>query len=272
MSLDSTNTAADQTADSSAVDASATDGTASSATQPLSLSEDSLVTIPGQAKPVKFGEWSKGLQSNQTKIAQERAELQREVERLRQESQRREAAGQPTTPNKRQQMIDNLKARTYLSGEEAAQTVDSILGEFETTISRRDEAIRLLAQKVMAMDQSVSGLRGQRAEVEFNDRVSNALKANGIPDEFNEFAQMVYLSHTGDSLDDEYPTLVKSFYDKFAAAVRKADKAKVDSAKQFRFPGKGGQGQASKQLDLSRATPKETADVLWDMVQGGDKT
>lgn len=42
----------------------------------IDLSDDAFVKLPGQDKPVKFGEWRRGFQGSFTRTAQEKARLE----------------------------------------------------------------------------------------------------------------------------------------------------------------------------------------------------
>lgn len=268
---------ADETNGTAVVDTTTTtvDSTpvAGSEASPISISDDQFVKLPGQEKPVKYGDFYRGLQSNQTRLGTEKADLQRQLQAVKDQAQRSQnKTGEAATPSQRQRMIAELKGKTFLSGEEAANAVDSILGEFESNLGVRDNAIRLLAQKLLQNEAVLNELNGERSNGSFQTKVGSALKSNGLSDEFADFAQMIYLSHEGDGLDEEYPGLVKKFFDKFAASVRKMDQEKVTRAKQNRFPGRGGQGSASKPEDISRLSPRETADKLWDQFGLGEGT
>jgi hypothetical protein len=248
-------------------DASAASSTSANS-GPLRLTDDMEVIPPGQEKPVKYGEFQRGFQSQFTKASQKAANLEREIAGLKQAAQQQQQAGQPQTPSKRKQLIDNLKARTYLSGEEAASAIDNIFGEVENDFSTRDQALRLIAQKLLQIDAQQQKFSQSANQSSFSNTIKSALTANKLPEELDEFAQLVYLSHEGADLDQEFPTLLKGFWDKFANVVRQMDQKKVEGARTSRFPGRGGQGSAGKPLDTSRMSPSQQADALWEMVQG----
>ncbi len=236
---------------------------------PIELKDDSWVKIPGSDKPVKYGDYYRGLQGQLTRASQGRSALEKEVERLRQTAQStQENTGKPVTPNKRQQMINQLRQKTYLSGEEAAGVVDNILGDFEQDLGTRDQAIQLLAKKIVQMDGQLGNLRGESTTSKFSNTIKNGLKANGLPDDLSDFAEVIYLAHEGEGLENEFPALLKDHWEKYAQLVRKMDQEKVTNARRSRLPGKGGQGSASKPMDFAGKSAKEQADAVWDMVQG----
>jgi hypothetical protein len=259
----------------SAIDASGGGSTGAAETAPTfkEIGENDLVKLPGQEKPVKYGEYARGFQSQFTRASQKAAQLEKELTDLKRQASQASNQGQrPVPPSKRQQMIDQIRAKTYLSGEEAAAAVDGVLGEVDSNLSTRDEAIKLIAQKILQQDEIIKNLNGQNTQQSFQGKIKSALSANGLGDDLSDFAQIVYLSHEGEDLDREFPSLLKQHWEKFAQIVRKQDQAKINSARTGRFPGRGGQGSASKPLDTSRMSAKEQADALWPFVNGADNT
>lgn len=243
---------------------------------PIEISEDSLVKLPGQEKPVKYGEYIKGFQGQFTKASMRASELDRELageravraELEKRINQQTQSGQKPLTASARQKLIDQVKSRTYLSGEDAAEMVDGIYGEFEGTIGVRDEAIKLLAKKMIQMNSTLESLNTTHNTSSFQSKVKSAISANHLPDEAAEFAEQLYLSYEPSAeLDEQFPALLKASWDKMSEVIRGQDKKRVAESRLSRFPGKGGAGVARKPLDTSKMNPRQTADALWDLMK-----
>lgn len=255
------------------------------ASTPLSLADDSVVAIPGQNKPVKFGEWYRGIQGSHTKATQERAELQRRIEAIERERQQERAelaryrsVNQPPSPQQqRQQQAAAIKAKIaklpYLTGTEATEMYESIvndLGQRDDYSQRQTMAVRLLAQELQKIQAAVGELRGSAQQSGLKSRLASIRQEIGAPEGFEEVLEEIYLGYEpGEQLDREFPAIAKARWEKIQQAVRAADKAALDSQRSNRFtPPKGGLGTPSKSLDFSGKSSKEQADILWDMMQG----
>jgi hypothetical protein len=149
--------------------------------------------------------------------------------------------------------------------------VDGVLGEFEGTIGVRDQAIKLLAQKMIQMNSTLESLNQTHNSSSFQSRIKSAISANHLPEEAVDFAEQLYLSYEPSAeLDDQFPALLKASWDKMSDVIRGQDKKRVAESRQSRFPGKGGVGAARKPLDTSRMNPRQTADALWDMMKDSE--
>lgn len=255
--------------------------------EPIELSDDSFVRVPGVDKPVKFGEHYRGLQSQFTKTSQEAARLRAEHEKaqaLLQERERRIAdyerrfngGGQAPPPNPFSELSNKLKALPYLKGEEAAEMVQQIVGGFGQVgqaLQQRDQVIGLLYQKIQQLEQGVNSYSGERAEQEFGTKIQRFVSETGLPAEAVDFAKKLYLAYEGDDLDAEFPGILKNEWETMERLYEAQRRKRIDDARRAPFvPGKGGNGRPSAPLSsrLATASPAETADALWDMMQAGE--
>lgn len=283
MIVDNSQTDALDTQDLSSVDTSGQD--TNTDPEPIELSDDSYVRVPGVEKPVKFGEHYRGLQSQFTKTAQEAARLRAEhsqaqallAEREKRiaDYERRFNGGQPRQANPYEELTNKLKALPYLKGEEAAEVVQQIVGGFghvANELQRRDLALGLMYKKIQELEQGVSSYTGQQAEVQFDGKIAGFVQQVGLPKEAADFAKKLYLAYEGDDLDAEFPAILKQEWDSMLNLVEAQRKARIEAARRAPFvPTRGGNGRPSAPLAarLANASPAQTADALWEMVQAG---
>lgn len=243
---------------------------------PIELRDDSLVKIPGSDKPVKYGEHYRGLQGQLTRASQRAAELERKyaqaeaVAREREQQLQRYNTPREQHVNPAADLVGKLKSLAYLTGEDAASMVETIVnqvGQFGTEFQRRDAAIMLLYNQIKRMSDQVNGLQSNHLNSSFESKISRWVGDLGLPVEATDFAKELYLAYEGEGLDDEFPTILKNRWEQITGLSRKAEQARIAQARQLPFvPGKGGQGVPSKPLTdrLAKASPKEVADELWD--------
>lgn len=258
--------------------------TSQSATSPITLSDDMEVIPPGRDKPVKYGEYFKSFQSQFTKTAQERADLQRQLEAIKTERQRdteelqrlrqsqQPAAGQ----DPRSTLISKIKSLPYLNGQDAAEVVESILGEVSSqqqALQMRDMAIRLLNQRFQELDKTVGQLSNQNNQAGFKSKMETFRTQLDLPVEAKEWLEELYLAYEGDDLDQEFPKIAKGRWEQLQTLLRAQDQNKVQQARTNRFtPPKGGNGTPNAPLDFSKMNPKQMADHLWASIQGTEPT
>ncbi len=262
-------------------------GQPDSAPQPLKLSNDSLIQIEGQEKPVKFSDYTRGFQSTATKAAQERARLAEKYSQLeatlkereeairRYEAAQRQSQVQPgqTQPDELIQAIESLQ---YLDGPAAGRMLKAIraeIGKVSNSFGQRDQAIALLYQQLMSMKEQVGQLSGRTKQADFDSKIKGVVNELGYGEEYEDLAKEIYLAYEGDDLDSEFPEILRKRVEQIETAIRKRDKAKVEQSRTRPFtPGRGGIGQASKPLDLRGKTAAEIADIVYSQIEGGSET
>lgn len=251
---------------------------------PIKLTEEASVLLPGSDKPVKYGEWFRGFQQKHTEattqrsklnqqlqqIAAERKAEQEELTRLREFVSRGQAQRQQP-PSPLSALAGDIKKLQYLNGEDGEKllsSIDSQFSQLQQSIQQRDRVFQLVAQRMAEQQKAIDAITNRHSESDIKGLWNKAIQEHGLPEDAEEFAEMVWLSHEGDGLRDEYPTLLKEKWDKLAAAVRAADKRRADEARRARFvPGKGGVATPSKPYDPGTKTSAEIADDLWPMIQ-----
>jgi hypothetical protein len=250
--------------------------TASNEPSAIELREDTLVRVPGQQNPVKYGEYYKGFQSQFTRKAQEAAELQRKYQELEkrhneyQEQTRRasQPSGQPASPAS--QMVEKLKSLSYLSGEEAANVVESLVGhfgQFDNALKQRDQVLLALAQHIQKQNQMLNGITSKSSSAEFEGKIDRWVGSMGLPPEAKELAQEIYLAYEGDDLDNEFPAIFQKRWQQIEGIVRANDKRRAEEARRLPFtPRTGGNSGPSRPLNSGFKSAKEIADEMFPMV------
>lgn len=248
------------------------DPSAEPAPTPLEVAEDTLIQIKGQPKPVKFGEYGKGFQSQFTKASQRAAQLERELQTERQQRQQYEQERQRQSQQQSQpgqpDVFDALKQLPYLTGQDAAQVVQQIGSAFQ----QRDQVILAALKKIQQMEQLLGGLNENHTSQQFEGKISKMLTEGGFPPEAADLAKEIYLAYEGDDLDSEFPRIFAERWAQVQKILETMRQQKVASARRSPFvPGKGGQGNPSKPLDIkANASAREVAEQLWGTWSGSD--
>lgn len=237
----------------------------------IDLDENALIRIKGQEKPVKFGEYSRGFQSQFTRASQKAAQLQRELEQERQARQRYEQERQRAAQQGGQAQPDvyaKLRELPYLTGEEAVGVVQSIGRE----IQQRDYIMAAALKELQGLKKLVSGLHESSSDAQFESKIGKFLADAGYDAQhegLRDLAKEIYLAYEGDDLDYEFPRIFgerMTQIEKFFEARRQAASSKARS-NPF-VPGRGGVATPSKPLQMNpAASPKEVVDQLWEQLQ-----
>jgi len=255
----------------------------------VELSDDTLIRVKGQDKPVKYSDYIKNgfvPKSDFTRAQQARAsEVQRANQALQEresqlrEFQARQQGNAQSQTNPVNDLIKGLEAKPYLSGQEAAGLVrqlwDGGITKLAQAIGQRDEVIKLLYNRMQQIDKGVTGLRGQSQESALTARFNSVKTELNLPNtpEVDEFIQDVYYSHEGEDLDAELPNMVRARWNAMQNLIRAESQKQVRSARQnVLAPGgvKGGNATPSKNLRdrTSRMDARQLADEMWPLLGG----
>lgn len=261
---------------------------------PIALSDDALVQLPGQEKPVKFAEWRSGLQADFTRNAQRQArELEQqkqawqqqqaqEYQRLQQLYQQVQQVQQgrqaPPQAHPNQQLYADIAQQPYIDGKTAvtlAQTFEQGLGQVaqhvQTTSQQMAQAMALMWQQMQRMQQGFQGVQSTHLESQHDTRVKQWLSDAGLPTdpEAIELAKDIYAGYEGHDLDTEFPTIFKQRWDAMFGLFNRLQAKRVEEARKTRglIPGKGGQGMPGKPLQDPYKPAKQIADDIWESLQ-----
>jgi hypothetical protein len=257
------------------------------------ISDSTLVHIPGQADPVKYGDLYKRLQGDHTKktqaLARDRTQFDSDrrtwdSSRTSQETELKQLAtqllamrNQGKQPAPGSGYLDQLGNKSYVSGREMAQLVRVIqeqgFGNVSKAIQDRDKVINQLYGHFLELGKKVETLSNHRTSADFDHKISGWLNEMGVPPEAAELAKEVYLAYEGDDLEQEFPAIFKGRWDQLQSLYRAMDKRKVEEARKLSaFPGKGGGGVPGKAIEALKGneSAEQTADVLWEALQATD--
>lgn len=239
---------------------------------PIEVSDDTLLTIKGLPKPVKFGEHVGGLRSQFTRASQEAAKLRKAIqerdEKLKSFEQARTQNQQPGGSD----ILDQLRAQPYLDGKTTADIVTAIGQQFE----ERDRILVAALNQVKQLQDIVRGLHGESSNKSFDAKIAKFVQDGGYSPEWNDVAKKLYMAYEGDDLDEQFPSILADYVAQTERLITAKREAQVRGARRSPFvPGQGGNGKPSQPLqikpDISR---KDLVDQLWDHMQSmsGDET
>lgn len=237
--------------------------------QPIELDENALIRIKGQDKPVKFGEYGRNFQSQWTKEAQRRAQLERELaterQQLQQLRQEQEAYKRNQQTNSQGDVYESLRQLPYLDGETAAKQIQGIMGQ----INQRDQILLATLNQMKQLQQVVNQLHQSHVGSSFESKIDKWFGENGWDPGFRDLAKEVYLAYEGEDLDVEFPRIFGERLSSIEKAFEARRQAASAKARQNRFvPGKGGIGSPSKPMELKgNEDPRDLVDKLWEQFQ-----
>lgn len=188
---------------------------------------------------------------------------------MREEKARWEQEREAYTRQRQQQgqpdVYQALRELPYLTGEDAVGMVQALTNE----IKNRDQVLYAALSKMKQMEQTLSGLHRTHTDSSFDAYIAKTLADGGHDPGFTELAKELYLSREGDDLHEEFPRIladrIRAIEQAFEAKRNRAVQA---NRKQPFIPGKGGQAQPSKPLDMKpNLSPAEVAELLWNNLQ-----
>jgi uncharacterized protein YukE len=239
-------------------------GSADPANDPLDIDENRLIRIKGSDKPVKFGDHVRTFQSQWTKAAQEAARLKQALTQRDQELQRIRNAAQGNQGNGQGQsedVLSKLKALPYLSGEQAVEVVSQIGDQ----IKQRDMITLALLKQVQTMKNQLGQVYGNYQTAGFDSKISRFMEQEKIPKELAQRVKELYTAYEGDDLDQEFPAILRGWYEDINKVLDANRQAAVRAARNPFLPGKGGNGSPSKPLTFKgNESPKAITDALWN--------
>ncbi len=269
-------------------------GSIHSSAAPVDIADDTLIRIPGQDQPVRYGELYKRLQGDYTKKTQSVAQLEKQLKQQQSEwSQRRQneelslrntaaallaKQGQGGQQPAGSDFLSKLEAAPYLDGKTAAQILRTIqtegFGNVVKAIQDRDTVMTAQNTRIVQLERIVQQLSGVHQQSGLDSRIMSTLKELDIPDEAADWAKEIYSAYEGDDLEEVFPQILQERWTQLENLQRRRNQAKVEASRRTPFlPGKGGNGTAAKPLQLrGDESAREMADTLWEQMQAGVKT
>ena len=244
---------------------------------PITLTEDSMVVLPGGKEPVRYGDHYRGFQSEFTRRSQRLAQIEKENRQLKQQVQqgRQQGQGLPQQPDVMQQLAGELQGLTYLNGQQAASVVGHIGQAFQRQareLRKRDVALGLMYKQLQAINRHLGVVVQKNQGADFDSKIVKFVQEAGLPQDAREFASELYVAYEGDDLDQQFPGILKKRWEQVGGLHKTAEQKRIEAARQSRFSGttRGGNGSASRPLDngFSKMNPRQIADELWGGMQG----
>lgn len=258
-----------------------------SSPDPVEIGDDTLVKIPGQDEPVRYGDLYKRQQADYTRKTQqhakqvaewERQQKERDAQYAQREQELRQIAAtllqqQQQGRGGQQSYLAQLESRPYVDGRTAAelfrQVQDKGFGSVAEAIKQRDATISTMGEQINQLSQMVRALQGTTATSMFDKKIDQWLADQGLPSEAADWAKEMYLGYEpSDDLDSEFPALMKQRWDQLGKLHTQQTRSMIERDRKPIFPTKGGQGAAGGQVGLKgHESAKETADYWWDKLQ-----
>jgi len=234
------------------------------------------------------GSWPADAQAEYTRKTQALADERKDWESQRnqqtqqlqqyaQQMQQQQYASQQqqnTTQNQQSNdsMLDQLRKMPYLDGNTAAQLMQRMVNEginpLNDALKQRDAALAQMYKEQKRLHDQVGQSQGQQAQKDLEARFSDIRKDQGLPDNelVHEMMRDVYYSHEGDTLDQEYPDMLRKRWEGLQKLVRENDRAAAQKAKASPFPSRGGEASPTSGKTGGYQTPEERANALWPML------
>ena len=210
----------------------------------------------------------------------QRTQQTQQLQQYAQQMQQQQFTKQQQTQNNQSQqsnstMLDQLRQMPYLDGNTAAQLMERMVNEginpLNQALQHRDQALAKLYKDYKELRDNVGSSQGKQAEKDLDTRFLKIREDQGLPDSdvVNELMRDVYYSHEGDTLDTEYPEMLRKRWEGIQKAVRDADRAAAKVAKESPFPSRGGQISPTSGKTGGYKTPEDRANELWPMLSPG---
>jgi hypothetical protein len=241
---------------------------------PVTLKDDDLISYEGAKEPVPF-KTLRGLQSQFTKVSQERSKLESAHQQATRQLQERDALIQRLQQaiggraESGPDLLAQIRELPYLTGQDAV----GVVGQLVQAIQTRDMALKLMAARIGEMGQQVSKLYDTHSSTTFDAKIGKfAKQIDGFPEKLIPRLKELYNAYEGDDLDEVFvEEIAKPWWNELQAEVRGLDKARVQAVRQKPFvPGRGQTPKVSKPLDFAGESADEQADKLWEMFGLGE--
>jgi hypothetical protein len=215
-----------------------------------------------------------------TERSQQTQKLQHYAQQMQQQQYAKQAQQQSQQQYQQSQasqntMLDQLRTMPYLDGNTAAQLMERMVNEginpLNNALKQRDQALAQLYKDYKSLKDNVGASQGKQAEQDLESRFTQIRNDQGLPDNeiVNELMRDVYYSHEGDTLDREYPDMLRKRWEGIQKAVRDGDRAAAKKAKESPFPSRGGQISPTSGKTDGYKTPEQRANELWPMISPG---
>lgn len=260
-------------------------GSSAAAAAPISLSEDSMVMLPGSTTPVKWGEHSKQYLTREQAQAQQAGWAKEFVTGLAkvagknrgggQQQQQQQRSGPPADPFAQVRTLPLVDGQTLATLGERIQREG--LGPLYEWAGKINPLLEQINNRLQSTERAAGSLVENRSRGEFESRMSSVINDTakalfpGVDVSqhpvLNELAQDVFLSYDPNdpTLAKEFPGIFKARVDGLLKLAAVVNQSKLEAARKQRrqFLRPGGQGQPSGQGQGQRMSHRDIAKNLF---------
>jgi len=253
---------------------------------PISLSDDSMVMLPGMSTPVKWGDHSKTLLTREAAQAQQAGWAKEFVSGLAKVAGKGKGQGQPQQqqPQSRSAPADpyaQVRGLPLIDGQTLATLGERIqregLGPLYEWAGKINPLLEQINTRLQSTERAAGSLVENRSRGEFESRMSSVINDTaktlfpgvdvGQHPVLNDLAQDVFLSYDPNdpSLATEFPGIFKSRVDGLLKLAAVVNQSKLEAARKQRraFLRPGGQGQPSGAGSAPRLNHRDIAKNLF---------
>lgn len=266
---------------------SGTSASSSAASAPISLSEDSMVMLPGMSAPVKWGEHSKQYLTREQAQAQQAGWAKEFVSGLAKVAGRGKGQGQGQAQPQGQRTgppadpFAQVRGLPLIDGQTLATLGERIqregLGPLYEWAGKINPLLEQINGRLQSTERAAGSLVENRSRGEFESRMSAVVNDTakalfpGVDVSqhpvLSELAQDVFLSYDPNdpTLAKEFPGIFKQRVDGLLKLAAVVNQSKLEAARKQRraFLRPGGNGQPSGQAQGNRMSHRDIAKNLF---------
>lgn len=249
----------------------------------ISLSDDSMVMLPGSTTPVKWGEHSKTMLTREAAQAQQAGWAKEFVSGLAKVvgKNRNQNQAQPQTRSAPSDPFAQVRGLPLIDGQTLATLGERIqregLGPLYEWAGKINPLLEQINGRLQSTERAAGSLVENRSRGEFESRMSSVINDTartlfpGVDvaqhPVLNELAQDVFLSYDPNdpTLTKEFPGIFKARVDGLLKLAAVVNQSKLEAARKQRrqFLRPGGQGQPSGQGSGPRMSHRDIAKNLF---------
>jgi len=250
-------------------DTTDTGGSSTEGSWPADAQAEYTKKTQALAEERKSWDTERSKQTQQLQQYAQQLQQQQYAKHYADQAQKQTQQGQKNTSS----MLDQLRTMPYLDGNTAAQLMERMVNEginpLTEALQQRDQAIAKLYKDYKELRDNFGNANNKQAEQDLEGRFSSIREQQGLPDTavVNDLMRDVYYSHEpNESLQQEYPDMLRKRWEGIQKAVRDADRAAAKKAKASPFPSRGGEVSPTSGKTAGYKTPEERANELWPML------
>lgn len=255
--------------------------------QPIPLTADSMVLLPGQSQPVKWGDHSQSYIPKSELATHQQAAVASFLKQLvaaKQKQNQNPNANRGQQPGGRTERVDpfaDMRDLPLVDGKSLTSALERMqtegIGPLYEWAAKANQVIDALSKKISLTEKATGSLAEERSATEFQGKMKAAamqvakdmLPGINLADHpvVEEFVQDVYLSYDprDPKLEQEFGSLLKSRLDGLFKLANALNQSKLRTAREQRrlFLKPGGQPKQANGQPAERLTHKQIARNLF---------